>query len=387
MPSAAVENVHHGRWGSTWRIAVLAVVGLLCTLIVHGSALESVPIDSPAADAIAVRMLADLTIGIIALVLVGFRHRMPLLVPCLVIAASAVSALAAPAAAVLLISVVAGQRRRRIIIVGALFFTAGCISGALDPLAEQIPIWQLVAMIAIVEAALIAIGLFIGARRRLRAQQMRSIAAEQTARIERAQRQERTRIAREMHDVLGHRLSLIAVHAGALEYRDDLTREQTAQAASAIRESSHRGLEDLRDVLGVLRSDVGAEPESGPQPRVQDLPTLIETVRATGATVVVDALETDDIPDSTGRQLFRIVQELLTNARRHAPSTPVRLRLTARQGDGVRLVVRNASSAPRGAEGYGLIGIAERAQHAGGSMTIDEGDGMFAVEVVLPWPM
>ena len=152
MLPAAAESTRHGWWGRTWRIALLAVAGLLCALFVYGSMLESVPIDSPAADAMATRMLADLAIGIVALVLVGLRHRMPLLAPCLVIAASGFSAFAAPAAAALLISVAARHRRRDLILAAVLFFIAGYISAVLDPLAEQMPFWQLVVMIAIVEA-------------------------------------------------------------------------------------------------------------------------------------------------------------------------------------------------------------------------------------------
>ncbi|MFD8273679.1 sensor histidine kinase [Streptomyces flaveolus] len=210
-------------------------------------------------------------------------------------------------------------------------------------------------------------------------------------RAEQAQRLAREAIAREMHDVLAHRLTLLSVHAGGLEFRPDASREEVARAAGVIRESAHEALQDLREIIGVLRA--GESDDWGrPQPTLAALDALVAESRQAGMEVAFVGHVTDPaaVPASVGRTAYRIVQEALTNARKHAPGTEVTLSVAGAPGDGLALTVRNA---PPGAEvphvpgsGQGLIGLTERATLAGG--TLDHGpttDGGFEVRARLPW--
>ncbi|WP_448630899.1 sensor histidine kinase [Cellulomonas soli] len=197
---------------------------------------------------------------------------------------------------------------------------------------------------------------------------------------DRARLTERSRIAREMHDVLAHRISLVAMHAGALAYRTDLTREETAEAATVVRDNAHRALTELRQVLGVLRDpEAGHEPDR-PQPTLCDLLELLAEFRATGARLQVEdgvGARAAQLPAPVGRNAYRIVQEALTNVRKHAPGRPAVLRLTGAPGD--RLVIEVSNPLPvtdladAGADrapavpgaGMGLTGLVERARLAG----------------------
>ena len=171
-----------------------------------------------------------------------------------------------------------------------------------------------------------------------------------------------------MHDVLAHRLSLLSLHAGALEFRPDAPPEEIAEAAGVIRAQRPRALEELREVIGVLREDGGdgAEP---PQPTLAQIPALIEESRAAGMRVSasVDAAG-GDVPTGLGRTAYRIVQEGLTNARKHAPGAAVRGRgRGAADGQLVVEVVeppRRSAPRPARAPGTGLIGLG-RAGRAG----------------------
>ncbi|MFI6507617.1 sensor histidine kinase [Streptosporangium sp. NPDC050855] len=136
-------------------------------------------------------------------------------------------------------------------------------------------------------------------------------------RAERARRETREEIAREMHDVLGHRLSLLSLHAGALEFNPGAPREEIARAAEVIRESTQLALRDLREVIGVLRA--GPEEGERPQPELADLARLVAEARATGGRIELTGPPEGPVPPAVvGRTAYRIVQEALTNARKHA---------------------------------------------------------------------
>lgn len=230
-------------------------------------------------------------------------------------------------------------------------------------------------------------GLFLRSRRKLvYSLEERAMRAEDFARLqaEQAQLRAREEIAREMHDVLGHRLSLLSVHAGALAYRPDAPTSEIAGAAEIIRASAHQALQDLREVIGVLRAPVGELP----QPMFADLPALVESSRQAGMEVDLRIDAPGNLPDHVGRTAYRVVQEGLTNALKHAPGQPVRIQLTGVPGDGLTVEVLNpAPSAPRTDDGQGLIGLAERAKLADGRIEHGRtGDGEFRLWVWLPWP-
>ncbi|MGP3954884.1 sensor histidine kinase [Nonomuraea sp. 3N208] len=233
-------------------------------------------------------------------------------------------------------------------------------------------------------------GIVIRARRQLiwSLRQRADIAAEEAKRLE------RERIAREMHDVLAHRISMLSLHAGALEFRPDAPAGEIAKAAGAIRTNAHLALQDLREVIGVLRHSRPGEDDTvpdRPQPTLDDLPTLVEECRQAGMDVRLD-LRADDAPEALGRNLYRIVQEALTNARKHAGGAPVTVTVAGTRGKGLSVEVRNPLGSRRplrlpGAKA-GLIGLTERAELAGGRL--EHGptpEGEFVVSAWLPWPV
>ncbi|WKX13852.2 histidine kinase [Streptomyces sp. NL15-2K] len=243
-------------------------------------------------------------------------------------------------------------------------------------------------------AALVGWGMFVRSKRQLvlsLRDRTRRAETEARLRAEQAQRLAREAIAREMHDVLAHRLTLLSVHAGALEFRPDAPREEVARAAGVIRESAHEALQDLREIIGVLRA---AEPDDAgrPQPTLAALDGLVAESRAAGMKVILDSRVTDPaaVPASVGRTAYRVTQEGLTNARKHAPGAEVTVSVTGAPGEGLTVSVRNpppdgeVSHVP--GSGQGLIGLAERATLAGGRLEHgpDE-EGGFRVRAWLPW--
>ncbi|MGW4567183.1 sensor histidine kinase, partial [Streptomyces sp. NPDC004561] len=252
----------------------------------------------------------------------------------------------------------------------------------------------LIAMLLTV--SVIGWGMFVRSKRMLMLSlRDRAHRAETEARLraEQAQRLAREDIAREMHDVLAHRLTLLSVHAGALEFRPDAPREEIARAAGVIRESAHEALQDLREIIGVLRAGESEEAAGGrPQPTLAALDTLVAECREAGMKLVLDHRVADPgaVPASVGRTAYRIAQEALTNARKHAPGTEVTLRLAGTPGDGLTLTVTNpappAEVPPVPGSGQGLIGLTERATLTGGRLVHGPTtEGGFEVRAVLPW--
>jgi signal transduction histidine kinase len=240
-------------------------------------------------------------------------------------------------------------------------------------------------------------GMFVRARRQLVVslrERAERAEAEQQLRVEQARAAERARIAREMHDVLAHRISLLSLHAGALEFRPDASPEEVTRAAGVIRAAAHDALEDLRTVIGVLRDPPDDDAPERPQPTLGDLPALIEESRAAGMRVSFDSRIADPtLPDSTGRNAYRIVQEGLTNARKHARGSAVDVTVAGAPGDGLEIEVRNrlpvvaVATADIPGAGSGILGLAERAALAGGRLEHGPTEaGDYRLWVWLPWP-
>jgi signal transduction histidine kinase len=216
---------------------------------------------------------------------------------------------------------------------------------------------------------------------------------EQANRIAEARRGERTKIAREMHDVLAHRLSLLAAYAGALEFRPDAPPEELARASGVIRTGAHQALEELREVIGVLRDEPAEDDPDRPQPTLTDLPRLMDETRAAGTPVRLDDRLADpgSVPDVLGRTVYRVVQEALTNARKHAAGQSVTVLLAGAPGRRLLVVVTNPTTTPAKdrvpGSGTGLVGLRERVQLAGGRMDMKIGRGRFRLWAVFPWPV
>lgn len=203
---------------------------------------------------------------------------------------------------------------------------------------------------------------------------------------------ERDLIAREVHDVIGHRLSLLVLHAGGIEVAAGNDPE-LRDSARYVRENAQRAMDDLRSLVGVLR-DPASGASDGPLSPVavsslSQLSSVIDDMADSGVPVASTVfLEGADEADPVlAHSVYRIVQELLTNARKHAPCELLRLRVTGGPGEGVRIQASNPVPASSVSEepGAGLRGIAERVEILGGTIEVPEEDGRFTVEVSLPW--
>jgi signal transduction histidine kinase len=262
------------------------------------------------------------------------------------------------------------------------------VQGLLRPIPDLPYGWFLVIDVA-AHAALVASGALVRQRSAGREERARRAEEEQAERIAAARGHERALIAREMHDVLAHRLSLVATAAGALEYRPDASPEQMIRAAGIVRSGAHQALEELREVIGVLRADTDAD--APPQPTLAQLPSLVDESRVAGVEVCIDDRTRHRAPETLARTAYRVVQEGLTNARRHAPGMPVRILLDGGPGDGLRVEIRNPAPAPSAASdgrGTGLIGLRERAVSVGGHLEHGQTrDGDFRLAADLPWSM
>lgn len=197
--------------------------------------------------------------------------------------------------------------------------------------------------------------------------------------------EERSRIARELHDVVGHDLTVIALHADAAAAALARAPERASAPVAAIRAAAGDALREMRTVLGVLRSD--GDGGLRPQPGLSDLPALVERSRAAGTEVLL-ALRwpSRPLPATVELAAYRVVQEALTNAGRHATGAAVQVRVDGHDG---ALVVEVADSGGRAAgpegAGLGLVGMRERVRLLGGELTAGPcPGGGYAVTAVLP---
>ncbi|GAA4191941.1 sensor histidine kinase [Microbispora amethystogenes] len=412
----------------------------------------------------------DQVVGALGCAALWLRRRWPVGLAVTLVALSAVFEMVAGPMLAALFSVAVHRRPR---ISGAVFAAsvlAAVVFTWLRPEPDTPPLATFMLGLAL-QGAATGWGLFVHHRRRLvLAQRDRAARMETEARLraEQAQHLVREAIAREMHDVLGHRLSLLSVHAGALEFNPGADPADVARAARVIRESAHQALQDLREVIGVLRAPSGgtsgdlygnpyggsyggsygeeaATTRPGP-PGLADLGRLLAESGEAGMRVRLrDDLggrPRETVPGRTGHTAYRVVQEALTNARRHAPGAEVRLRLAGAPGEGLTIEVVNdtpATGRPEtrggggtgsgggiggsggsgsgigigsggigsggigigiggtgsggGGSGHGLAGLAERVALAGGRLEHGPvrrddgaGPGDWHVRAWLPWP-
>ncbi|WP_211344533.1 sensor histidine kinase [Barrientosiimonas humi] len=377
-------------WGLAWRMLVSAAFGLLVFFTMAGEG------DSRGFTAGHLWLALDPIVGATGLLLLAFRRRWPLPITIATALLTAVSATAVGPSSLVAISLATRRRWREIAVAAVVLFASGATFNWVHRSPDNTLVSDLVVN-AITIAFLVALGLFIGARRELVAnlrERAETAEREQELRVAQARTNERARIAREMHDVLAHRISLVAMHAGALAYREDLPPEQVRTTAGLLQTASHQALTELREVLGVLRdtdSPAPGAPEP-PQPTLRDLDDLVAGARAGGQQIEVSTTGTDltGLPELVSRNAFRIVQEGLTNARKHAPGAVVRLGLAGRPGTELTITLRNERGGDGPAapgSGLGLVGLRERATLSGGTLSAGpDRSGAFVVRAVLPWP-
>jgi signal transduction histidine kinase len=321
--------------------ACVGVAVLLGGLFILGSQAETPP--QP------VQLVWELVVGGSACAaLLLLRRRWPVGLALVLIVASPLSALGLGAALMAAFTVATRRSWRVSAALGGLLAALFMSSFALAARTSY-EYWSAAATVLFLLAALLASGMLVRSQRLLvRSLQERARQAEegQQLRAQEARRLDRERIAREMHDVLAHRISLLTLHAGALEFSPQAGPEEIARAAGVIRSSAFEAAEDLREVVGVLRKDDDTVVPERPQPTPTDLPQLIDQSRRAGMPVTIENRLADlgAVPAGIGRHAYRIIEEGLTNARKHAPGAPVRV--TVAGGTGLAAVA--AMTAPVG---------------------------------------
>jgi len=266
-------------------------------------------------------------------------------------------------------------------------------AGAITVLSATFVEGQRLSTVLVVAAIPLTVGLIVRSRRGSREQ---LAVAERRHEGERALLEERQRIARELHDVVAHHMSVIAIQAEAAPYKTEDPPPELVESFAEIRASALSGLNELRRVLGVLRSEA---PQTTPQPGLDDLPSLLDSARSGGVTVRSGVTGNPrPLPEGVNLSAYRIVQEALSNAMRHAPGSAVQVKLY--YGEAALVIeVRNNGCPPNGQDapeqcggdelshgsGHGIIGMRERATMLGGNLQAGPtGKGEFLVTAALP---
>src|SRR5215475_5183986 len=282
--------------------------------------------------------------GAVLCLALWWRRRWPLGLGLASLPVLAVSSSAGTAGVIILYTVAAYRRWQAAVLIAAAQVALLPIEYAIHPQGQNsLTVYYLTSTLGL--AAVAAWGMFRRSRRQAHRERARRAEAEEQLRTEQIRYAERTRIAREMHDVHAHRISLLSLHAGALEFRPDAPLEEVVRAAAVIRASVHQALDDLCAVIGVLRDRTDGQGPQPPQQTLAALPGLLEESRAAGMRIHAEVRVPDlaTVPDTIGRHALRIIQEAMTNARKHATSAPVELRLEGAPGHGLAIEVRNPS--------------------------------------------
>ncbi len=367
--------------------AVVALALVLGVLVVISDLRKDVtPV--PAAHEI-----IDVACGLLACASLWWRRRWPVAVALACVLLGMFSSSATLAGVLALYSLAVHRPVRPALLVAVLWFPSGLVYAGYSGRTDALSVVLL--SLALVVAATTS-GMYVRSRRQLLLTlRERALRAEADQRLyaERARMAERTRIAREMHDVLAHRISLVALHAGALKVRPDLPVDTVRDTAELLRWTACQALEELSSVIGVLREGRESEP-AAPQPTLSDIPRLVDESRRAGGKISFEMRvdQPDAAPGALGRDAYRVVQEALTNIGKHASGTVGHVQVSGDAARGLRVLVRNrlpVRGAARPAlpgSGAGLLGLQERVALAGGTLVHGpDATGDFVVDVTLPW--
>ncbi|MFL6071944.1 MAG: sensor histidine kinase [Mycobacteriales bacterium] len=343
----------------------------------------------------------DLPLGMLACLSLWWRRRYPLAVALAAVPSIAITSSAFGAGTVITFNLALRVPWRRALPVLGLAAVTSVLAVLIVPTTDW-GRWGDAAFVLAYYLAFFSWGRAVRARRKLvlnlreEAERQR---ADEARRLADTRRAEREAIAREMHDALAHRISLVSVHAGALAYRIDqaeagagprLGGDEVADSARIIHRTAHQALDDLHEILHVLRA--GDAPAGPPRPPVADIRTLVGEARTAGQDVDL----TDDLDGRDGlrpqalRTIYRVVQEGLTNARKHAPGAPVTVRLAGGPDTDLSVEISNPLPAGRPAgppipgAGTGLIGLRERVELDGGVLRHARAGGRFTLLARLP---
>jgi signal transduction histidine kinase len=269
-------------------------------------------------------------------------------------------------------------RRAGLLLAGSVATTAVAYLVAVPPSAiHPSPTWWQVLGVAATPIAIEAVGWALGLavyRQRSYVEAVRTQAAQevraQTELAARSAAEERLRIARELHDVVAHAMSVITVQAGVARYIDDALPARTSAALATIESTGRQALRDMRQLLGVLRAE-GEQVASSPAPALADLDELVEGLRAAGTSVELRVGgEVRQLPEGLELSAYRIVQEALTNVVKHAATDRARVDLRYEPRELAIEIVDDGAGARAGmsGSGHGLVGMRERAALHGGSL-------------------
>jgi signal transduction histidine kinase len=372
------------RWGHLWRATVMLLVCLLTSLA---------PLPVAWRDTHWL-VAVDLALGATSFVLVWFRRQHPMAVAMIITLFGFLSSTASGPGVLAAVSLATRRVWWQLAVIGLANVAASFTYNMIVPTPDNGPWWVELVVVVVVTVAVLGWGAYIGSRRELiwtfrhRAERAE---AEQELRAAQARANERARIAREMHDVLAHRISQVSMHAGALAFRTDLDADEMRASATIIQDTAHQALADLRSVLGVLRDPESGEPLEPPQPTYADLGPLVEAVRSAGLRVTYDdhlGASSAELPEVIGRTLYRIVQEGMTNAAKHAPGCNLRIEVHGSPEDGVTVELRNPLGVRIGSTpgaGLGLVGLTERAELRGGRLEGRREEGSWVLRGWIPW--
>lgn len=329
--------------------------------------------------------------GVLAILALGWRASNPWGVTMAMVVLWAIAPTVIGAALVAQENLARRHRSRSVAVVLAVLLGAAkvveSVRSGFDPARSAFQVELILAGTGIVTATL------VGLLRRSRAesaenarQAERARADAVASRISEARAAERERIAREMHDVVAHRISLIALHAGGLAYRSNVTVEEARDAARLIQTNAKASLDELRAMLATLR-DADTPPEP-PQPTLAELDVLVADATDAGQRVTLTTRGVlADLPNRLSRHAFRVAQECLTNARKHAPGVPVTLSVDVTDA---AFTVRasnplaDLATPDRSGAGLGLVGVDERVALVGGTVRHGVHGGEFVVEATFP---
>ncbi|GAA3767649.1 histidine kinase [Plantactinospora mayteni] len=372
----------------------------------------------------------DPWVGAIGCLALWWRRRFPILLGVAMVLVLALAATGLGAALVTVLTIAVHRNWLPATLVTALHLVPALLFGYENP-PPGVTQWAYLTLILLMYLVPLGWGIAVRARRELIANLRREVdreRGEHQQRLAGARQAERERIAREMHDVLAHRISLISVHAGALAYRTSqadagagvpLKPGEVGGAIEVIRDNARQALVELGEVLAVLRPERGdrnggggPDPEAGtadrsaPQPRLADISRLVQEAQAAGQRVTFEMVcapgAAESLRPAVQRTVYRTVQEGLTNARKHAGQTEVTVRVEVDPGTGVVATITNplppadarrrpADSSPHPAgdlpgAGAGLTGLAERLALDGGTIEHGVVGGTFRLSTRLPWP-
>ncbi|WP_426564924.1 sensor histidine kinase [Angustibacter sp. McL0619] len=330
-------------------------------------------------------------VGIVPAVALWWRRSHPVAVTLFTLVCATITGI--PAALTVALFTLAIRRRDRVLwSITGLCFVVDVVRTALTD--DTTNLVSMIATSMLYFGAVLAAGAYVGARRdlvRTLRERAETAEAERELRADQARLGERHRIAQEMHDVLAHKVSLIALHAGALEVNADAGPEQVERTAALVRTTAREALEDLRRVLGVLRSDDSPDgSDLAPAPGMAEIDRLVESSRTAGVDVELSRDVHGEPPAELGRTAYRVVQESLTNVHKHARAATTVVSLSGGPGSGLDIEVRNrvpvsAAMLLPGA-GMGLVGLSERVGLVGGELEWGRAeDGGWRVQAHLPW--